>query len=142
MSGPDLRKAAAARALELVEPGMRLGLGTGSTAAAFVDLLGARVRDGLDVVGVPTSGSVISTGAAPIMDVGTLRMPTRGWHLVGSGEDMELNGAVPDFVLWPEPGQLPAGKDTQLEKAVAVLLEDVKAWKETPRPPLRKATER
>ena len=34
MSGPDLRRAAAARALELVEPGMRLGLGTGSTAAA------------------------------------------------------------------------------------------------------------
>ena len=55
MSGPDLRRAAAARALELVEPGMRLGLGTGSTAAAFVDLLGAKVRDGLDVVGVPTS---------------------------------------------------------------------------------------
>ncbi|MCJ2015500.1 ribose-5-phosphate isomerase RpiA [Methylobacterium sp. J-076] len=55
MSGPDLRRAAAARALDLVEPGMRLGLGTGSTAAAFVDLLGARVRDGLDVVGVPTS---------------------------------------------------------------------------------------
>lgn len=34
---------------------MRLGLGTGSTAAHFVDLLGARVRDGLEVVGVPTS---------------------------------------------------------------------------------------
>lgn len=55
MSGPDLRRAAAARALDLVEPGMRLGLGTGSTAAAFVDLLGERVRAGLDVVGVPTS---------------------------------------------------------------------------------------
>ncbi len=52
---PDLRRAAAARALELVRPGMRLGLGTGSTAAAFVALLGARVRDGLDVIGVPTS---------------------------------------------------------------------------------------
>jgi ribose 5-phosphate isomerase A len=34
---------------------MRLGLGTGSTAAAFVALLGERVRDGLDIVGVPTS---------------------------------------------------------------------------------------
>ncbi|GJE39126.1 ribose-5-phosphate isomerase RpiA [Methylobacterium persicinum] len=55
MSGLDLRRAAAARALDLVEPGMRLGLGTGSTAAAFVDLLGERVRGGLDVVGVPTS---------------------------------------------------------------------------------------
>ncbi len=55
MSGPDLRQAAAARAVALVQDGMRLGLGTGSTANAFVTLLGARVRDGLDVVGVPTS---------------------------------------------------------------------------------------
>ncbi len=55
MSGPDLRRAAAARALDLVKPGMRLGLGTGSTAAAFVALLGERVKEGLDVVGVPTS---------------------------------------------------------------------------------------
>ena len=55
MSGPDLRRAAAERALTLIEPGMRLGLGTGSTAAAFVALLGERVRDGLDIVGVPTS---------------------------------------------------------------------------------------
>jgi ribose 5-phosphate isomerase A len=55
VSGPDLRRAAAARAIELVEDGMRLGLGTGSTANAFVALLGERVRAGLDVVGVPTS---------------------------------------------------------------------------------------
>src|ERR1700742_1269093 len=34
---------------------MKLGLGTGSTAKHFVELLGVRVRDGLDVIGVPTS---------------------------------------------------------------------------------------
>src|SRR6201987_4924517 len=34
---------------------MKLGLGTGSTAKHFVELLGERVRDGLDVIGVPTS---------------------------------------------------------------------------------------
>jgi ribose 5-phosphate isomerase A len=49
------KRAAAARALEFVHPGMRLGLGTGSTAAHFVHLLGERVRAGLKVVGVPTS---------------------------------------------------------------------------------------
>ncbi len=49
------KRAAAARAIEFVCPGMRLGLGTGSTAKHFVDLLGERVRAGLDVVGVPTS---------------------------------------------------------------------------------------
>jgi len=49
------KRAAAARALEFVRPGMRLGLGTGSTARPFVELLAERVRAGLDVVGVPTS---------------------------------------------------------------------------------------
>jgi ribose 5-phosphate isomerase A len=51
----DLKRAAAARAVGLVADGMRLGLGTGSTAAHFVSLLGERVRAGLSVVGVPTS---------------------------------------------------------------------------------------
>jgi ribose 5-phosphate isomerase A len=55
-SNPEAQKrAAAARALEYVRPGMRLGLGTGSTAKHFVELLGERVRDGLRVIGVPTS---------------------------------------------------------------------------------------
>jgi ribose 5-phosphate isomerase A len=49
------KRAAAARALEFVRPGMRLGLGTGSTARHFVDLLGERVAQGLDVIAVPTS---------------------------------------------------------------------------------------
>jgi ribose 5-phosphate isomerase A len=55
MSPDDLKKLAAARALELVTPGMRLGLGTGSTAKHFVDLLGERVAAGLDVLCVSTS---------------------------------------------------------------------------------------
>jgi ribose 5-phosphate isomerase A len=51
----ELKRQAAARALEFVADGMKLGLGTGSTARHFVELLGARVRDGLNVIGVPTS---------------------------------------------------------------------------------------
>ena len=51
----DLKRQAAARALEEVRDGMKLGLGTGSTARHFVDLLGEKVRAGLKVVGVPTS---------------------------------------------------------------------------------------
>lgn len=49
------KRAAAARAVEFVSPGMRLGLGTGSTAKHFVELLGERVRNGLDILAVPTS---------------------------------------------------------------------------------------
>lgn len=55
MSNDALKVAAAVRALDYVEPGMRLGLGTGSTAAKFVDVLGAKVAAGLDVTCVPTS---------------------------------------------------------------------------------------
>jgi ribose 5-phosphate isomerase A len=50
-----LKRQAAARALLSVRDGMKLGLGTGSTAKHFVDLLGERVRAGLKVLGVPTS---------------------------------------------------------------------------------------
>jgi tricorn protease len=88
------------------------------------------------LVGVPTAGGVISTGGRRIMDLGFLRTPGRGW------EDMEQNGAVPDHVIWPEPGEMPRGVDRQLAKAVEVLLSDVTEWKARPRPKLRKASER
>ncbi len=44
-------------ALDYVEDGMRLGLGTGSTAALFVAALGEKVAGGLSIVGIPTSAS-------------------------------------------------------------------------------------
>jgi ribose 5-phosphate isomerase A len=51
----ELKRRAAGAALAYVENGMRLGLGTGSTANHFIELLGQRVREGLRVVAVPTS---------------------------------------------------------------------------------------
>lgn len=42
-------------AADLIEDGMKVGLGTGSTADYFVDRLGERVAGGLRVIGVPTS---------------------------------------------------------------------------------------
>ena len=51
----QLKRQAAAAALDEIRPGMRLGLGTGSTARHLVDLVGARIRDGLEIVCVPTS---------------------------------------------------------------------------------------
>jgi ribose 5-phosphate isomerase A len=50
-----LKRAAAARALDFVRDGMKLGLGTGSTAEAFLELLAERVRAGFKIVGTPTS---------------------------------------------------------------------------------------
>ena len=49
------KRAAGYAAADLVESGMRLGLGTGSTVAHLLDRLGQRVRDGLECAGVPTS---------------------------------------------------------------------------------------
>jgi ribose 5-phosphate isomerase A len=50
-----LKRAAAARALDFVTDGMKLGLGTGSTADIFLDLLAERIRAGLRIAGTPTS---------------------------------------------------------------------------------------
>jgi ribose 5-phosphate isomerase A len=51
----ELKRAAALRAIEEVEDGMVIGLGTGSTAAFVVEGLARRVAAGLRVVGIPTS---------------------------------------------------------------------------------------
>jgi ribose 5-phosphate isomerase A len=70
---PEVQKRhAAARALEFVQPGMKLGLGTGSTARHFVELLGERVRAGLDVVGVPTSEATRRQAEANAISLTTL----------------------------------------------------------------------
>jgi ribose 5-phosphate isomerase A len=55
MDVESFKHAAAGRALDFVQAGTRLGLGTGSTAAHFIDLLSERVRAGLDIVAVPSS---------------------------------------------------------------------------------------
>jgi ribose 5-phosphate isomerase A len=51
----QFKQAAAEAAVALVDNGMVLGLGTGSTATLAVDALGQRVKQGLRIVGVPTS---------------------------------------------------------------------------------------
>lgn len=51
----QMKIAAAAKALDFVDSGMRLGIGTGSTAEQFIRLLAGRVAQGLDIVGVATS---------------------------------------------------------------------------------------
>ncbi|MDX1928095.1 MAG: S41 family peptidase [Pirellulaceae bacterium] len=77
------------------------------------------------VVGVQTAGGVVSTGSAMINDVGRLRVPFRGWFLLNDGQDMELNGCLPDEVIWPAPKELPAGQDRQLDKAVEMLMQEI-----------------
>jgi tricorn protease len=111
-----------------------------SNAESFSHAIRTLARGKL--VGVPTAGGVISTGSVGIMGLGTMRLPNRGWHVIATGEDMELNGAVPHHILWPEPEQMPRGHDVQLAKAIETLAADVDAWSKRPQPKLRKASER
>ena len=84
--GADAAKRfAAEKALEFVEPGMKLGLGTGSTAAAFVELLGARCRDGLSLKCVPTS--VVTGRQAERAGVPLTTLDAVGWL------DLTIDGA-------------------------------------------------
>jgi ribose 5-phosphate isomerase A len=87
-----LKRQAAAQALEHVQDGMKLGLGTGSTAKHFVDLLGQRVAGGLRVVGVPTSEATRAQAEACKISLTTLDEVDR-LDLTVDGAD-ELDGAL------------------------------------------------
>ncbi len=77
--------AAAVAAVMLVQPGMKLGLGTGSTAAKLVQVLGERVRAGLDVLCVPTSEATRKLAEAAGIRLSTLDLEP---HL-----DLTIDGA-------------------------------------------------
>lgn len=65
--------AASKRAVDFIEDGMRVGLGTGSTAAWMVRCLGERVRDeGLRIQGVPTSSRTADLAREQGIEVVTL----------------------------------------------------------------------
>jgi tricorn protease len=91
---------------------------------------------------VPNAGGIINTGSVSVMDVGSLRLPFRGWYGLDNGLDMELHGATPDHLIWPQPGELASGIDRQLDKAIDVHRKDVKTWQARPQPKLQKASER
>ena len=67
-----LKRQAAEAAVAEIRDGMAVGLGTGSTAAIAVELLGARVRDGLRIIGIPTSERTADQARALGIPLGTL----------------------------------------------------------------------
>jgi len=60
----NLKQAAAQKALELVQDGMLIGLGTGSTTRFFIEGLGRMVSEGMKVRGVPTSRATAELAAS------------------------------------------------------------------------------
>ena len=90
----EMKRQAAARALEEVRDGMRLGLGTGSTAKHFVELLGEKVR----------AGNIL------VRQVGTL---IHAGNNVGRGRDFTLFALIDGFVKYER-----LGRDVGLKAAV------------------------
>ncbi|MCF7560167.1 S41 family peptidase [Sabulilitoribacter multivorans] len=78
------------------------------------------------LVGVPTFGAVISTGAARLIDGSSVRMPFRGWYVKETMSNMELGPAVPDIIVYNNPDDKAKNKDTQLKRAVDELLSQLK----------------
>ena len=78
------------------------------------------------LVGVPTFGAVISTGATRLIDGSFVRMPFRGWYVKSTEKNMELGPAVPDVVVYNNPDDKAKASDSQLKKAVEILLSQLK----------------
>jgi ribose 5-phosphate isomerase A len=87
-----LKESAALRALDLVCDGMWLGLGTGSTAARFVEALGVKVAAGLKVLCVPTSEATRAQAERLDIPLTTLD-DTPHLHLTVDGAD-EIDGEL------------------------------------------------
>ena len=78
------------------------------------------------LVGQPTFGAVISTGGRRLAN-GYIRMPFRAWYVKKSGKNMENEApAIPHYLVENAPGWKVRGEDAQLQKAVNVLLTELK----------------
>ncbi len=77
------------------------------------------------LVGMPTNGSVISTGAKVLLDGSTVRLPGRGWFVKATDKNEELGPAVPDILVENRIDWITSGEDTQLKVAAEELLKQL-----------------
>jgi C-terminal processing protease CtpA/Prc len=77
------------------------------------------------LVGMPTFGAVISTGARGLIDGSFVRMPGRGWYVKADDKNMDFYPAVPDIIVENAPDAKAKGNDEQLKKAVEELLKQI-----------------
>ena len=77
------------------------------------------------LVGTPTNGSVISTGAKTLIDGSTIRIPRRGWYVKATNENQELGPAVPDIIIDNSIDYITKGVDEQLKAAAEELLKQL-----------------
>lgn len=105
---------------------------TGSNGEIFSHAIKTLKRGKL--VGRETGGGVIGTYDSPLLDLGCFRDARYGWFVL-DGTDMEHHGAKPDFEVDDLPGDVAAGIDKQLDKAIEVLKDEVAAY-EKANPPI------
>lgn len=77
------------------------------------------------LVGVPTNGSVISTGGKALLDGSFVRLPSRGWFVKATDKNEELGPAVPDIIVENKIDWISKGTDDQLKAAVEELLKEI-----------------
>jgi Tol biopolymer transport system component/C-terminal processing protease CtpA/Prc len=77
------------------------------------------------LVGMPTPGYVIYTYGGQLVDGTNIRMPSTGTYRL-DGSPLENMGQVPDYEVNITPEEYFAGKDPQLDKAIEVLLKQIK----------------
>ena len=82
------------------------------------------------VIGVPTMGAVIGTGAYTLLDGSTIRTPASGVWTVTS-QNMENYGVPPDVLVDNTPGDFIKGRDAQIDRAVEVLKAEMVGKKTT-----------
>jgi tricorn protease len=85
------------------------------------------------LVGEPTGGMVIGTTNIQLVDGSFFRVPRTGVY-TRQGVNMEKQGVMPDVFVEAHPDQLARGEDPQLERAVAILAEEVLTWKKAQQP--------
>lgn len=78
------------------------------------------------LVGVPTNGSVISTGGRGLLDGSFVRLPFRGWFTKATDQNQELGPAIPDIIVPNSPDWIARGTDEQLKAAVDALMKEMK----------------
>lgn len=69
----DLKEKAAREAVAYVNDGMVVGLGSGSTASIAIKILGERVKDGMRIIGIPTSSESENLGRSVGIKIGELK---------------------------------------------------------------------
>jgi len=78
------------------------------------------------LTGQTTFGGVITTSSDSLIDGTYIRVPSRGWYVKNTDLNMELHGAVPDYIVPHTPMDEVNNQDPQLEKAVEVLMAIIK----------------